>query len=363
MCIDFFYRDREIFNMVNIIDKFLSFFSIDMGIDLGTANTLVCVQGEGIIIAEPSVVAVKKGTNQVLLNGNAVGDVAKEMVGKTPENIVAIRPLKHGVIADFAITEAMLRYFIRKAQNRKWAAKPRVVIAVPSGITSVEKQAVIDSAERAGAREVYLIDEPLAAGIGAGLPITEPIGSMIVDIGGGTTEVAVLSLAGIVACTSIRVAGDDLDEAVIQYMRQTYNLLIGEQTAERIKKEIGSAFPLEQELTMEVKGRDLMACLPRRTTVKSEEIREALQEPVGSIVRAIKNTLEKTPPELAGDLVEQGITLAGGGSQLRGIDKVIEKETDLPVHITQEPMTAVARGTGEVLNQLDILRNVLFGAD
>lgn len=348
---------------MNIIDRILGLFSKDMGIDLGTANTLVCVKGEGIIISEPSVVAVKKGTNEVLLNGNAVGDVAKEMVGKTPENIVAIRPLKHGVIADFAITEAMLRYFIRKAQNKKWAARPRVVIAVPSGITSVEKQAVIDSTQRAGAREVYLIDEPLAAGIGAGLPITEPIGSMIVDIGGGTTEIAVLSLAGTVIAQSLRVAGDDFDEAIIQYMRQTYNLLIGEQTAERIKKDIGSAYPLEQELTLEVKGRDLMACLPRKTTIKSEEIRDAIQDPVHAIIKAIKTTLEKTPPELAGDLVEQGIVLAGGGALLRGMDKVIEKETDLPVHIAEEPLTAVARGTGEVLNQLDMLKSVLFGAE
>ena len=349
--------------MSNIIDKVLGLFSIDMGIDLGTANTLVSIKGEGIIINEPSVVAVRKGTNIVLLNGNAVGDVAKDMIGKTPDNIVAIRPLKHGVIADFATTEAMLRYFIRKAQNRKWAAKPRVVISIPSGITSVEKQAVMDSATRAGAREVYLIEEPLAAGIGAGLPITEPIGSMIVDIGAGTTEMAVLSLAGMVTSQSVRVAGDDLDEAIIQYMKNNYNLLIGDQTAERIKKEIGSAYTLEQELTLEVKGRDLMASLPRRTTVRSEEIREALMEPIGVIIRHIKTTLEKTPPELAGDLVEQGIVLAGGGALLRGIDKVIQKETELPVIIADDPMTAVARGTGEVLNQLDLLRSVLFVSD
>ena len=345
--------------MVTIIDKLMGVFSVDMGIDLGTANTLVSVKGEGIIIAEPSVVAVKKDTNIVLLNGNAVGDVAKEMLGKTPENIVAIRPIKHGVIADFSITEAMLRYFIRKAQKRKWGIKPRVVIAVPSGITSVEKQAVIDSAQRAGAREVYLIEEPLAAGIGAGLPITEPVGSMIVDIGGGTTEVAVLSLAGTVTSESVRVAGDDLDNSIIQYMKRTYNLLIGEQSAERIKKEIGSVYPLEQELSLNVRGRDLQAMLPRKTTIRSEEIREALQEPLASIVQAIKTTLEKTPPELAGDLVEQGITLAGGGALLRGIDKVIEKETELPVKIAEDPLTAVARGTGEVLLQLDLLRSVL----
>ncbi len=346
--------------MVNIIDKFMGFLSLDMGIDLGTANTLVCVRGEGIIISEPSVVAVKKDTNVVLLNGKAVGDVAKDMLGKTPENIVAIRPIKHGVIADFSITEAMLRYFIHKAQKRRWSLKPRVVIAVPSGITPVEKQAVIDSALRAGAREVYLIEEPLAAGIGAGLPITEPVGSMIVDIGGGTTEVAVLSLAGSVSSASLRVAGDDLDTSIIQYLKRTYNLLVGELMAERIKKEIGSAYPLEQELTMEVRGRDLQAMLPRRTTIRSEEIREALQKPVTDIIQAIKSTLEKTPPELASDLLDQGITLAGGGSLLRGIDQAIAKETLLPVRIADDPMTAVARGTGEVLNQLDVLSDILL---
>jgi len=349
--------------MVNIIDKLLGLFSVDMGIDLGTCNTLVTLKGEGIILKEPSVVAVKKGTNQILLNGNAVGDVAKEMLGKTPESIVAMHPLKHGVIADFAITEAMLRYFIRKAQKNRFGAKPRLVIAVPSGITSVEKQAVIDSALRAGAREVYLIEEPLAAGIGAGLPITEPIGSMIVDIGGGTTEVAVLSLAGAVVSQSIRVAGNDIDEAIIQYIRSTYNLLIGEQTAERIKIEIGSTYPLEQEMTLEVRGRDLMACLPRKTVIRSEEIREAILGPVSLIIGAVKATLEKTPPELAGDLVEQGLTLAGGGALLRGLDKVIQKETDLPAVVTEEPLTAVARGTGEVLNQLDLLRSVLIGTE
>jgi len=289
-----------------------------------------------------------------------VGDVAKDMLGKTPENIVAIRPIKHGVIADFSITEAMLRYFIHKAQKRRWSLKPRVVIAVPSGITPVEKQAVIDSALRAGAREVYLIEEPLAAGIGAGLPITEPVGSMIVDIGGGTTEVAVLSLAGSVSSASLRVAGDDLDTSIIQYLKRTYNLLVGELMAERIKKEIGSAYPLEQELTMEVRGRDLQAMLPRRTTIRSEEIREALQKPVTDIIQAIKSTLEKTPPELASDLLDQGITLAGGGSLLRGIDQAIAKETLLPVRIADDPMTAVARGTGEVLNQLDVLSDILL---
>ena len=331
-----------------------------MGIDLGTANTLVSVKGEGIILSEPSVVAVKKDTKIVLRNGKAVGKDAKEMLERTPENIVAVRPLRHGVIADFAITEAMLRYFIQKVQKRKWGLSPRIVISVPSGITSVEKQAVIDSAQRAGAREVFLIGEPLAAGIGAGLPIAEPKGSMIVDIGGGTTEVAVLSLAGTVQAESVRVAGDDMDSAIINYIKKTYNLLIGTRTAEQIKMQIGSAFPLEEELSMEVRGRDLLAMLPRRTVIKSEEIREALYEPVYSIIQVIKTTLEKTPPELAGDLVEQGITLAGGGALLKGLDKVIEKEIDLPVQIADDPLTAVARGTGEVLNQLDLLRSVLW---
>ncbi len=274
-----------------IFDNVLGLFSIDMGIDLGTATTLVCVEGRGVVLCEPSVVAVKKGTSTVLLDGTAVGDVAKEMLGKTPGNIVAIRPLKDGVIADFDITEAMLRYFIRKVHNRSWGLKPRVVIAIPSGITAVEKRAVTNSAERAGAREVYLIDEPMAGGIGAGLPVVEPQGSLIVDVGGGTTEVAVLSLAGVVAAESIRVAGDEMDQAIINYMKQTYNLLVGERTAENIKINIGSAYPLQEELTMEVKGRDLIAGLPRRATASSEEIREALREPIDSIVQAVKRTL------------------------------------------------------------------------
>ena len=305
-------------------------------------------------------VAVKKGTNIVLKNGNAVGEEAKIMLGKTPGNIVAVRPLKHGVIADFSITEAMLKYFIRKANKNRWGMRPRVVISVPSGITSVEKQAVIDSAQRAGAREAFLIEEPLAAGIGAGLPIADPIGSMIVDIGGGTTEVAVLSLAGCVTSESVRVAGDDIDKSISDYMKKTYNLLIGDQTAERIKIEIGSAYEIEEELSLEVRGRDLQAMLPRKTTISASEIREALHEPVSHIIKAIKSTLERTPPELAGDLVQQGITLAGGGALLRGLNKVIEKEVDLPVHIADDPLTAVARGTGEVLNQLDLLRSVLW---
>lgn len=342
--------------MPNIFENMCGFFSQDMGIDLGTANTLVCTQ-DGILFSEPSVVAVSKETNEVF--NNAVGNVAKVMLGRCPANIIAVRPLKHGVIADFAVTEAMLRYFINKAQTRKFAAKPRVVISIPSGITSVEKQAVLDSALHAGARKVYLIEEPIAAGLGADLPITEPTGSMIVDIGGGTTEVAVLSLGGAVASESVRVAGDDFDNAIVQYIRKNYNLLVGEQTAERIKIEIGSAYELEEELTMTIRGRDLQAMLPRSTVIHSEEIRQALMEPVGNIIQAIKNTLEKIPPQLSADLIDQGITLAGGGALLRGLDRMIMKETDLQVKVADEPLKAVARGTLEVLKQLEILQPVL----
>jgi rod shape-determining protein MreB len=330
-----------------------------MGIDLGTATTLVCLEGKGVVLCEPSVVAVKRGTNLVVDDGNAVGDVAKDMLGKTPGSIVAIRPLKDGVIADFDITEAMLRYFIRKVHNRSWGIKPRVVISIPSGITAVEKRAVTNSAERAGARDVFLIEEPIAGAIGAGLPVAEPQGSLIVDIGGGTTEVAVISLGGLVAAESIRIAGDEMDQAIINYMKQTYNLLIGERSAEKIKIEVGSAYPLEEELTMEVKGRDMIAGLPRRATVSSEEIREALREPVEAIVQAIKRTLEKTLPEVAGDLVDSGMTLVGGGVQLRSLDKVLSEETGLPAQIGDDPVTAVARGTGMVLENLDELKQVL----
>ncbi len=339
-------------------------FSIDMGIDLGTANTLVCIPNEGIVLNEPSVVAVKKGTNEVLLNGNAVGLQAKEMLGKTPGSIQAIRPLKNGVIADFEVTEKMLRYFIRKVHNRSVLVRPRIVIAIPSGITAVERRAVINSAERAGARKVYLVSEPMAAGIGAGMPVADPQASMIVDIGGGTTEVAVMSLFGLVHCESIRVAGDHLDEAIVNYMRRNYNLLIGDQTAERIKMALGSASPLDKELEMEVAGRDLMIGLPRRTLVTSVEIREALLEPVTSIIQTIRTTLENTPPELASDLVNEGITLCGGGALLRGLDKIIEQEVQLPVRVAEDPLSSVARGTGEFLNQLDLYSRVLeSGAD
>ncbi len=346
-----------------IWDSILGWFSTDMGIDLGTATTLVCVKGRGVVLNEPSVVAVQKGTNKVLLNGQAVGWEAKAMLGKTPGSIQAIRPMKDGVIADFEITEAMLRYFITKVHKRSWGYRPRVVIAVPSGITTVEKRAVRNSAERAGARKVYLIEEPRAAAIGVGLPVGEPTASMIVDIGGGTTEVAVLSLGGIVTSTSVRVAGDEMDEAIISHMKRTYNLLIGEQTAERIKIEIGSAYPLETELTMEVRGRDMIAGLPRRAVINSEEIREALKEPVDEIVRIVKTTLEQTEPELAADLVVNGMVMAGGGSQLRGLDRVIAEETGLPTRVAEAPAEAVARGTGVFIEDFDFYKTYLEGDD
>ena len=342
-----------------IFDSFLGLFSMDMGIDLGTCNTLVCVRGQGIVLNEPSVVAVKRGTNRVLQNGNAVGIVAKEMLGKTPGSISAIRPMKDGVIADFDITEAMLSYFIRKVHRRRSLVKPRVVIAVPSGITAVEKRAVLNSAERAGARRVYLVEEPMAAGIGANLPITEPTASMIVDIGGGTTEVAIMSLADISVCESIRVAGDDMDEAISAHMKRTYNLMIGEQTAERVKIEIGSASPLEQELTMEVRGRDMISGLPRKTVISSEEVREALKEPVGAIIDCVTGTLERAEPELAADLVDNGIALAGGGALLRGMDTVLSNATGLNVGVAEDPLTCVARGTAVYLENLELWKDTM----
>lgn len=330
-------------------------FSSDIGIDLGTANTLVYVKDRGIVVREPSVVAIQQGTNKVL----AVGEDAKRMLGRTPGNIVAIRPMKAGVIADFEVTEAMLRYFIHKSHNnRKMWVHPRIVISVPSGITEVEKRAVKDSAENAGAREVYLIEEPMAAAIGVGLPVQEPAGNMIVDMGGGTTEVAIISLAGIVLSRSVRVGGDEMDEAFVQYMKRVYNLMVGERTAEEIKMTIGSAYPLGEEITMEVKGRDLVAGLPKTLTISSEEVREALQEPVSAIIEAIRITLERCPPELSSDLVDRGIVLAGGTSQLRGLDKLIADQTGLPVHLAEDPMTAVAEGTGVVLHELNFLRRV-----
>jgi rod shape-determining protein MreB len=333
--------------------------SVDMGIDLGTANTLVCVRGRGIILNEPSVVAVKKGTNEVLLDGMAVGNTAKSMLGKTPGNIEAIRPLRHGVIADFDVTEKMLRYFITKVHEGRHWVKPQVVIAVPVGITPVERRAVIHSAERAGARRVFLIDEPMAAGLGCDIPVTEARGSLIVDIGGGTTEVAVLSLAGSVVSTSLRVAGDEMDDAIIAHMRRHHNLLIGEQTGERIKLTIGSAWPMEQELSMEVKGRDSISGLPRRSTVTSIEIREALSQPVRLICEAIRGILEEAPPEISADLCDTGITAVGGGALLHGVANAIGENIGIPVRVADEPLTAVARGTGIFLDKLDVFSRVL----
>jgi rod shape-determining protein MreB len=340
---------------VFLLRRLMGLFSLDMGIDLGTCNTLVCVRGEGIVLNEPSVVAVRKGTNQVLetQDGLAVGLAAKAMLGRTPGSITAIRPMKDGVIADFDITQAMLGYFIKKVHGNRRLAHPRVVIAVPSGITAVEKRAVLNSAERAGARRVYLIDEPKAAGIGAGLPIHEPRASMIVDIGGGTTEVAVMTLSDIAVCTSLRVAGDDMDEAIMNYMRRTYNLMIGPQTAENVKIQIGSASALGEEMKMEVKGRDMISGLPRRAVIGSEEVRESLKEPCGQIIEAVLHTLEQLEPELAADLVDNGICLAGGGSLLRGLDAVVSKASGLDVRVAEDPLTCVARGTSEYLENLD----------
>jgi len=343
------------------LDSILGLVSMDMGIDLGTCNTLVCVRGQGIVLNEPSVVAVKKGTNRVLKNGNAVGLMAKEMLGKTPGSISAIRPMKDGVIADFDITEAMLGYFIRKANSRRplIGLRPRVVIAVPSGITAVEKRAVLNSAERAGARRVYLVEEPMACAIGAGLPITEPTASMIVDIGGGTTEVAIMSLADISVCESIRVAGDDMDESIAAYMKRVYNLMIGEQTAERVKLDIGSAASLDEERSIEVRGRDMISGLPRKTMISSEEVREALKEPVGAIIDCVTRTLEKTEPELAADLVDNGVVLAGGGSLLRKIDDVLANATGLDVRVAEDALTCVARGTAVYLENLEVWKDTM----
>lgn len=334
-------------------------FSLDMGIDLGTANTLVCVRGRGITLNEPSVVAVKKDTGEVLLDGMAVGNTAKAMLGKTPGNIEAIRPLRHGVIADFDVTEKMLRYFITKVHEGRHWVKPQVVIAVPVGITAVERRAVIHSAERAGARRVYLIDEPMAAGIGCDMPVTEARGSLIVDIGGGTTEIAVLSLAGAVVATSLRIAGDEMDDAVVQHLRRQHNLMIGEQSAERVKLTIGSAWPMEQELSMEVKGRDSVTGLPRRATVTSIEIREALAQPVRQICDSIREVIEQSPPEIAADLVDSGVTIVGGGALLLGISEAIGEHLGVPARVADDPLTAVARGTGVFLDKLDVFSRVL----
>jgi len=346
---------KGFFNLLSgWVNNLLGMFSYDMGIDLGTATTLVYIKGQGIVLMEPSVVAIQRGTSTVL----AVGEEAKRMLGRTPGNIVAIRPMKDGVIADFEITESMLRYFIRKVHKSRHLVRPRMVIAIPSGITEVEKRAVKDSALHAGAREVFMVEEPMAAAIGVGLPIQEPAGNMIIDIGGGTTEIAVISLAGIVFSRSIRIGGDEMDDAVTEYLKKTYNLMVGERTAEDIKMKIGSAYPLEEELTMEVRGRDLVAGLPKMVTISSEEIREALADPISQIVESVRITLERTPPELSADLIERGIVMAGGGSLLKGLDKLIQEETGLPVHVADDPLTAVALGTGKVLTEIHYLKRV-----
>ncbi len=334
--------------MFNLIRRIPGLFSHDMGVDLGTATTLVYVKGQGIVLSEPSVVAINNSTKQV----KAVGNDAKDMIGRTPGNIIAIRPMKDGVIADFEVTESMLRYFIHKVHNRRRLVLPRVAVCVPSGITNVEKRAVIDSALEAGAKQVFTIEEPMAAAIGAGLPVEEPQGCMIVDIGGGTTEVAVISLGGIVFCKSIRTAGDELDQAIIQHLKRTYNMMIGERTAEEIKIKVGSAFPIKEELEMQVRGRDQVMGLPKILTITSEEIREALKEPVSAMVDAVRVTLERTPPELAADIVDRGLVLAGGGALLRGLDQLISKETGLHVAIAEDPLTAVVIGTGKYLESL-----------
>jgi rod shape-determining protein MreB len=332
----------------------LGFLSKDLAIDLGTANTLVYVRGQGIKLDEPSIVAIHKGTNQVM----AVGRRAKEMLGRTPGNIVAIRPMRDGVIADFEVTEKMLRYFIKEVHNRSVLLRPRIVICVPSGITPVEKKAVRDSALQARASAVYLVEEPMAAAIGAGLPITEPSGNMVVDIGGGTTEVAVISLAGIVYSKSVRIGGDEMDSALVQYIKRKYNLLIGERTAEQIKIELGSAAPLEEELTTEIKGRDLVEGIPKTIVVTSSEVHEALSETVASIIDVVKTALERTPPELSADIVDKGIVLTGGGALLKRLEFRLREETGLPVTVAEDPLTCVVRGVGLMLDELELLNRV-----
>jgi len=339
------------------LDSILGFFSNDLAIDLGTANTLVYVKDKGIVLSEPSVVAVRKdgkGYNKVL----AVGKEAKQMLGRTPGNIVAIRPMKDGVIADFEVTEAMLRHFIQKVHNRRSLIRPRIIVCVPSGITQVEKRAVRESAESAGAREVYLIEEPMAAAIGAGLPITEPTSNMVVDIGGGTTEVAVISLAGIVFSKSVRVGGDKIDEAILQYVKRKYNLLIGERTAEVIKTTIGTAYPQEEPESIEVKGRDLVTGIPKTLTIDSEEVRLAISEQIDTIIEAVKVALEQTPPELAADIVDRGIFLTGGGALLKNLDVLLREETGLPINIAEDPLSAVVLGSGKALEDLELLKEV-----
>ncbi len=337
---------------------FREFFANDVGIDLGTANTLVYVRGKGIVVNEPSIVAVDRNTQQVL----AIGNEAKEMVGRTPDDVVTIRPLKDGVIADFEKTEDMLRAFIRKVQSNRLFGRPRIVICVPSGITEVEKRAVRDSAESAGAREVFLIAEPMAAAIGIGLPVELPVGNMVIDIGGGTCEIAVIALAGIVTSTSIRVGGDEMDRAIVQFLKKKYNLLIGERTAEQIKIEVASAVEIEPELETRVKGRDLVGGIPKTIVLSSTEVRVALSEPISAIVDAVRISLERTPPELAADILDRGIILSGGGSLLRGFDQRLREETNLPINLVEDPLTCVVRGTGKVLENLqDYTKMLLTG--
>ena len=337
-----------------LLNRLFGLLSDDLAVDLGTANTLVYVRGKGVVLKEPSVVAIHKDTQQVL----AVGAEAKNMLGRTPGSIEAIRPMKDGVIANFEITEIMLRHFIRKVHNRKTLVRPRIIVCVPSGITQVERRAVRDSAESAGAREVFLIEEPMAAAIGVGLPIQEASGNMILDIGGGTTEIAVISLAGIVYSKSIRVGGDEMDESILNYVKRSYNLLIGERTAEEVKIQIGSVYPMDDRRTMEVKGRDLVTGVPKTIIITDEEVREALNEAVQSIVDVVKIALERTPPELSSDIVDKGIMLAGGGGLIRGLDILLREETGLPITVAEDPLTAVVMGTGKVLDEIDLLRKL-----
>lgn len=348
---------RQLLYMSKILDSLLGVFSTDLAIDLGTANTCVYVKGHGLVLREPSVVAVKRDNrgNKVVL---AVGHDAKRMLGRVPGNIEAIRPMKDGVIADFEVTEAMLRHFISKAHKSNHFVHPRVMICVPTGVTQVEKRAVKESAQSAGAREVYLIEEPMAAAIGANLPITEPISNMVVDIGGGTTEVAVISLAGIVYSRSVRVGGDKMDEAIMTHVKRKYNLLIGETSAEDIKIQIGSAYPLDPEETLEIKGRDLLDGIPKNITITSEEIRKSIAEQVDSIVQAVRIALEQTPPELAADIVDRGIVLTGGGALLKGLDQLLRDQTNLPITVVDVPLSTVVMGTGKALDNINILKNV-----
>ncbi|MCL2654646.1 MAG: rod shape-determining protein [Coriobacteriia bacterium] len=338
---------------------FLKSMGMDIAVDLGTANTLVSVRGKGIVLIEPSVVAIEQETGRVL----AVGKEAKRMIGRTPGSIVATRPLKDGVIADFNVTEAMLRYFINRVRERKllFQPKPRVVVCVPSGVTEVEKRAVFEAAMTAGARHAFLIEEPMAAAIGAGLPIQDPTGSMVVDIGGGTTEIAVISLGGIVVSTSLRIAGDEFDEAIVDYVKRAYNVLIGERTAEEIKFEIGSAYPLDEEVDVEVRGRDLTTGLPVTITMESEEIRDAIEGPINAILDGMKRALEKTPPELSSDLMEFGVVLTGGGALLRGLDERLKAETKMPVYVSESALVNVVNGSAQALEEIDVLKKVLQG--